>query len=312
MSLSIFAMIELYLKSYMSKQNNYWKHLVPPLSGSIRIADYCGPVFSILGSKSAAKKAIAGGRLLLNGKPAVTADFVKKGDLIELRGVGIQKIKKLDVDLNIVYEDDFLIVIQKPGGIAVNGNRYKTVENALSDFNRNNPLPDALPRPIAVHRIDVPTSGLVMLAKTKSALIQLSKAFQHNQVKKEYVAIVHGAPPQKGSIDSPIDGKDALTEFECLQTVRSRVFETLSLVKLLPQTGRTHQLRLHLKDQGHLIVGDKMYADGIRTILGKGLLLCAVGLRFIHPQHDEKIDIRINPPAKFEKLLQRENDRFSR
>lgn len=296
----------------MSAKNKYWRHEVPSMAKRLRIADYCGPVFAMLGSKSATKKAIGAGRLYLNGKVAITADFVKHGDLIELRGSGIQEVKKLDIDLPIVFEDDFLIIVNKPGGIAVNGNRYKTVENALAHVNRKNPQPDALPRPIAVHRIDVPTSGLVLLAKTKSSLIKLGEAFRHNQVKKEYLAIVHGKPVSSGIIKNPIQGKTALTEFELLQSVPSHIYKNFSLLKLQPRTGRTHQLRIHLKDKGHLIVGDKMYAEEKKTILGKGLLLCAVRLQFNHPEHGKALDVRIVPPPKFEKILQREKDRFGK
>ena len=109
--------------------------------------------------------------------------MLKNGDILKLQGLGIQKARSFDAELEVVYEDDWLIVINKPAGIAVNGNRNKTVENAIAGTAKRSKQADALPRPIAVHRIDVPTTGLVLVAKTKSALIQLSKAFQQNQVK---------------------------------------------------------------------------------------------------------------------------------
>ena len=294
----------------MKERKNYWRHEVGQIEGRTRIIDYCPEVFSILGSKSATKKAIAGERLMLNGKPAKFTDTVRRGDLIELTGSGVHKVKKYEIDLDIVYEDDFLIVVNKPGGIAVNGNRYKTVENAVADVNQSNPQTDALLRPVAVHRIDVPTNGLVMLAKTKTAQIKLGKAFQTNKVKKEYIAVVHGKPPAKGRIDEAIGEKRAITEFKNLQTVPSQVFEHLSLLRLRPVTGRTHQLRIHLNNRGHLIVGDKMYAEGRKTILGKGLLLCAAKLQFTHPETGAPVVVEIDPPAKFERVLRREKERF--
>ena len=290
--------------------NKLLQHRVPSVRKSIRVVDYCGGVFPALGSKSATKKAISAGRLFLNGEKAKTADFVKDGDLIELRGSLVRKVKKLDLDLPIIFEDAHFLVVNKPGGIAVNGNRYKTVENAVADLNRSNALPDALRRPMAAHRLDVPTSGLVLLAKTKSAQIKLNRIFQEKKIAKTYLAVVHEKPTGKGFIDTPIDGKKALTRYRVVRTVPSKLFGHLSLVKLYPVTGRTHQLRIHLKRIGHLIVGDKMYAEGKRTILGKGLLLCASSLQFRHPILNEEIDITIRPPQKFNRILDREADRF--
>ncbi|MCP3928931.1 MAG: RluA family pseudouridine synthase [Bacteroidetes bacterium] len=295
----------------MKKRNNKRIHKV--IDSRIMtpgIIEYAAKAFPILGSKSAVKKAIANGHLLINGKPANHSATITKGDILQLSGTGIRKVKKMEIPLEVVYEDDALIVINKPGGIAVNGNRNKTVENALADINKNNRQADALSRPIAVHRIDVPTTGLVILAKTKAALINLSKAFQENKVKKEYIAVVHGKPLDAGLIEEPIDGKRAITNFEKLYTVPSRVFDNLSLLKLQPVTGRTHQLRIHLKNMGHFIVGDKMYAEGKKTILGKGVLLCACKLHFPHPINGKPLTIQIDPPAKFEKILQRERERY--
>ena len=168
-----------------------------------------------------------------------------------------------------------------------------------------------MPNPVAVHRIDVPTKGLVLLAKTKSALIQLSKAFQNNQVKKTYWAVVHGKTEDNGRFNQAIQSKKAITDFETEKVVPSRIFKHLSLVKLSPITGRTHQLRIHLKDAGHLIVGDKQYAQGQKTILGKGLFLFAGGLVFEHPLSNKKIRVNLDLPNRFQKLLNREAQRFS-
>ena len=292
------------------RAKEYWRHKVSRIGKNTGIIGYSAGAFAILGSKSAVKKAISSGRLMLNGKIAKFSDVVKNGDLIELHGAGLQKAKKYDVDLEVAYEDDFLLVVNKPGGIAVNGNRNKTVENAFANINRNNPQADTLPRPVAIHRIDVPTSGLVMLAKTKTALIKLSRAFQQNEVKKEYVAVVHGKTPEQGMIDESIQGKTAVTKFETIQVVPSKMFQYLSSVRLQLLTGRTHQLRIHLKGKGHLIVGDKMYAEGQKTILGKGLLLCSCKLAFEHPETGKTVNVEIDPPAKFERILQREGGRF--
>ncbi len=284
-------------------------HIVPSAISRIRIADYCGNVFPLLGSKSATKKAIAARRLLLNGRPAKTGDFVQPGDHIVLKDSGVKSIKKYDIDLPIVYADDYLLLVNKPGGIAVNGNRYKTVENALADHNHDNPQPDALPRPVAVHRIDVPTCGLVLLAKTKTALIEMSRAFQQNKVDKTYIALIHGRPPSAMKITIPVDGKKAKTDLHLLRTVSSRVFGHLSMVELKPLTGRTHQLRIHLQEIGHPIVGDKQYNDN-KTIQGKGLFLCAKAIRFAHPLSGEALEVEATVPGKFDRVLNREEQRY--
>jgi len=296
----------------MSKPKKSWQHKVKNLKTKTRISDYCGQVFPILGSKSATKKAIAKERIFLNGKVASTADFLRNGDFIELKGTGIKAIKKLDVQIPIIYEDEYLMIVNKSGGIAVNGNRYKTVENAFAHHNQNNQQEDALPRPIAAHRIDVPTCGLVVLAKTKTAQIQLGKAFQNNQIKKTYIAIAHGTLAETGTFDQAIDDKNATTHFKVLKKVPSQSFGHLTKVELQPVTGRTHQLRIHLSNAGHPIVGDKMYLGEQKTILGKGVLLCASRLVFKHPITNEDLNIHTEPPAKFNRVLEREEARYKR
>jgi len=287
-----------------------WSITVKDVKKEMPIHIYCAKAFPILGSKTAAKKAIEKRQLSLNGKTAQLNQLVKNGDRLILKTPPRKKVKKIQVDLDVLFEDDHLIVVHKPAGIAVNGNRNHTVENVLADKNQNNPLPDALPQPVAAHRIDLPTIGIVLLAKTKSALIHLGKAFQNNKIKKEYIAVVHGKPPSKGKITHPIQHKKAETEFEVMETVPSKIFKHLSLVKMFPITGRTHQLRIHMQQEEHLIVGDKMYADGQKTILGKGLLLCARGITFQHPKTQKNINLQIDVPSKFLKLLQREKERF--
>ncbi len=156
----------------------------------------------------------------------------------------------------------------------------------------------------------MPTRGLVVLAKTKSALIKLSRAFQHRHVKKEYVALVHGKVPKSGTIVSPIEEKRSVTEYQLIEAAPSRVFGHLSLVRVFPVTGRTHQIRIHMKTQGHLVVGDKMYADRQKTILGKGLFLCARAIEFKHPVSGERVSLEIPIPKKFKRVLEREKDRY--
>ena len=284
-------------------------HQVRSIVPGTSLTDYCQKAFPLLGSRTAVKKAVADGRLLVNGKPALLHTLLKKGDRLQLKGPGLPKARKFDQELPVVWEDDHLIIVNKPGGIATNGDRVQTVENALAGKVPRPALPDALPRPIAVHRIDLPTKGLVLLAKTKSALVAMSQAFENSQVKKTYYAVVHGQPSQQGTFDAPIDGKTAVTHFKNLRSAPSRMYGHLSLLELKPVTGRTHQLRIHLQLAGHLIVGDKHYAKGQDTILGKGLFLCACQLTFQHPVTGDSVDVSIPPPSRFTKTLDREEAR---
>ncbi len=285
-------------------------HRVEHISPGTSLVDYCKNAFPLLGSKTAVKKAIATGRLLVNGEVAQFSTSLREGDSLELTGSGVSKARSFEKKLPVVFEDDHLLVINKPAGIAVNGNRIKTVENAVAGTEKPSSQPDALPRPVAVHRIDLPTKGLVVLAKTKEALIRMGKAFEENEVRKEYTAVVHGQPEEKGHIDQAIQGKPAVTEYRTVRTVPSRVYKHLALVKLHPITGRTHQLRIHMRQAGHLILGDKQYAAGQKTILGKGLFLCATQLSFLHPVTEKPVVLRVNPPRRFDKTLDREEERY--
>jgi len=287
-----------------------WEHKVSGINQPTRIVDYIGDVFEILGSRSAARKAISAGRVKINSEKVYPSDTIKNGDLISLTGTGIAKAKKFDFEIEQVYQDDHIIIINKPAGIAVNGNRNKTVENALAGVTSMSKLPDALPRPVAVHRIDVPTKCWVMLAKSKSALISLSNAFENNKIDKEYHAIVHGVPQQSGIIKKPVEGKKSETRYQLDRSVKSRNFTNLSLVRMKPITGRTHQLRIHMASIGHLIVGDRLYAKETTTILGKGLFLCASKIVFEHPETKEMKVVQIKLPNRFARLLEREEARF--
>lgn len=287
-----------------------WEHQVYGIKEPTRIVDYIGEAFAMLGSRSAARKAISANRVKLNNQKVYPSDTIKDGDLITLTGTGIAKPKKFDFEIQSVFEDEHLIIVNKPAGIAVNGDRNKTVENALAGVTQKSTLSDALPRPIAVHRLDVPTKGLVMLAKSKSALIELSNAFETNKVDKEYFAVVHGKPNPSGVISKPIEGKKSESRYQLDRIVPSRIFENLSMVKLKPVTGRTHQLRIHMASIGHLIVGDRLYAKETKTILGKGLFLAACKISFDHPETKKRVVVSIKPPTKFTRLMDREEERY--
>ena len=155
-------------------------------------------------------------------------------------------------------------------------------------------------RPQLAHRLDSATSGLILLAKTAKCLAEFGEMLKNKAIKKTYVAIVHGKIKQKGEVTSPINNKEALSDFIKIDGQVSSAFEYLSMINLYPRTGRTHQLRIHMKENNTPILGDRIYGDPANLLKGKGLFLSAVALEFFHPINGEKLKISIPPPKKFE------------
>lgn len=215
--------------------------------------------------------------------------------------------------MEVVFEDEFLAVVNKPSGIPVSGNQFKTAAQALPFNLKPSNRKDALLVPLPVHRIDASTSGLLVASKTAGAMVKLGRMFQQRQIEKTYMAVVVGSIALRGEITEPIEGKVARTTYERIALEQSLRNGHLSLVKLTPHTGRTHQLRIHMAHISHPIAGDKIYGEEGKTLLRKGLFLAAVGLKFQHPVlAEEHLDLRIEIPLKFEKLLKREKERWDK
>jgi 23S rRNA-/tRNA-specific pseudouridylate synthase len=135
----------------------------------------------------------------------------------------------------------------------------------------------------------------------------MGKQFQHKTIRKRYKAIVLGKlNKESGTIDTKIEGKESLTEYEVVKSTPSAKYGFLSLVDLYPVTGRTHQLRIHMAELGHPVIGDKYYTQKQEVLAGKGLMLCSDHVWFTHPITQEKMDIGIRIPNKFEKYMERE------
>lgn len=239
----------------------------------------------------------------MDGIIATTATFIKGGELIEFKGsIEASSKKVLHLDLEVIYEDDYLAVIHKPAGILVSGNSFKTIANALSENLIKSNQADAV-RPQPVHRLDYPTTGVLLIGKTSSSILALNQLFEKKSILKTYFAVAIGKMEEKGDITMPVDDKEAISEYEVLETVVSERFEFLNLVKLYPKTGRRHQLRKHLASIGNPILGDATYGIENLILKGKGLYLHAYSLEFIHPITKEKIKIEDKLPAKFGKLF---------
>lgn len=275
------------------------KHRIPEISEPIRLQEYAVGIFKTLPSRSGIKKAIKKQLILLNGKPANTGDWIEEGQVLELLAEELPKKKIFQLKLHVIFEDEFLAVIEKPSGYPTNGNYFKTIENALPYNLKTSEEKDALPYPIPVHRLDNPTSGLLIIAKTKNAQVKLNQAFEAKEIQKSYLAIVSGSMVSEGVFNSAIEGKKAETQFQLKETF-NKDEKTFSLVELFPTTGRTHQIRIHLSKNGNPIVGDETYGSSEKI---KGILLAAHSLKFQHPITKETLHFENNFPKKFQKFM---------
>ncbi|MFK7749136.1 MAG: RluA family pseudouridine synthase [Kordia sp.] len=284
-------------------------HIVPKLHAPVRMQEYDVANFDCIATKSTLKKSIKKQLVTVNEKTATTGMYVSENDIIKIYAEAtiVKKIFKLEIP--VIFEDDCIAIINKPAGFPTNGNYFKTIENALPNNLKPSAAIDVLNYPKPVHRLDNPTSGILIIAKTKSAQRDLYRQFESQQITKEYQAIVIGKTTDEGEIHSAVAEKKAYTKYKTLQTVSSLQNGHLSLVHLFPSTGRTHQLRIHLASIQHPIVGDPLYGKAEENYK-KGLFLCATSIQFTHPETKEKISFSINPPNKYANFLAREERRF--
>lgn len=277
-------------------------HIVPAITEKIRLQEYGVSIFTNITSRSRLKKAIKRGEILIDGEVAVTSHWILPGQKIELLQQEKKPKKIFRLNLDVTYEDSFLAVINKPKGYPTSGNFFKTIENALPFNLKVSEEKDALPFPLPVHRLDNPTSGLLLIAKTGSSLTKLNLAFQEKRITKIYLALVYGSCPESFIVTKEIEGKPSKTTFSIVRSFQKKG-EIFSLVEAYPETGRTHQIRIHLSNYGHPIVGDQVYGMENDIHLNKGLFLAAIGLNFGHPETGEELVFKIQPPQFFQKFL---------
>lgn len=268
-------------------------------------------------SRTRVKELVKDQNILVNGKVEKVSYKIQAGDKIE---VNIPAVKPLDVipeniPLDIVYEDDDVIVVNKPQGMVVHpapGHPDHTLVNALLYHTKVLAQSPEGFRPGIVHRIDKDTSGLLMIAKTAKARESLEDQLAHKTNKRLYWAIVHGNFAEKnGVIDAPIGrnpydrkkmavvetGKKAITHFKVLEQ-----FKDYSLIECQLETGRTHQIRVHLDYIGHPVAGDPLYGPR-KTLKGHGQFLHAKVLGFKHPSTGEWLEFSVEPPQIFQETL---------
>ncbi|QNM86004.1 RluA family pseudouridine synthase [Polaribacter pectinis] len=278
-------------------------HIAKKLEKPIRFQEYGVGIFKTIPTKSAIKKAIKKELVFIDGVLATTSKFISGGEKIELfESEKSSSFERLKLDIEVLFEDDFLAIIYKPAGILVSGNKFVTIANGLAQNLQKSNQQDAV-KPQPIHRLDYPTSGLLLIGKTSSSILELGILFKNKEISKTYFAITIGKMNSGGIINSPIDEKESITKYTVLQTVKSERFEFLNLVKLNPKTGRKHQLRKHLLSIVNPILGDKEhYLEG-KVLNGKGLYLHASTLEFVHPFTKKKILISKELPKKFTKIF---------
>ncbi|GJL78672.1 MAG: RNA pseudouridine synthase [Nitrospinaceae bacterium] len=282
-----------------------YQSCVPPRFDGVPIEKYFVARFSYQTEQEWVRQ-IEEGRITLNGKTAIPGVIVREQDKIITRA-GLRTEPPANRELRVIYSDKHLRIFNKAAPIPVHpSGRY--FKNSMTELLKD-VYPDEVPRP--VQRLDVGTTGVIVFARTRQAAGFLMHQFQGKSIVKEYRALVEGVPPQKiFSIDAPIgrvhgarrgvgedvaDAKPARTEVELIQSFKGR-----SLLKVVPRSGRTNQIRVHLASSGLPIVGDRFYGNGAKTDLP--LSLHAYKLRF--RCFDNLIDVTAACPAQFNAFLQ--------
>ena len=303
-------------------------HVVTEEESGLRL-DACIGVFSEELSRSAAAKLIDGGSVLVNGQAAKKKTAVFSGDIIEIDMPELKTSEALpeDIPLDVIYEDSDVIVINKPKGMVVHpaaGNYTGTLVNALL-FRCGDSLSGigGVLRPGIVHRIDKDTTGLLVVAKNDAAHRALAEELKYHGIEREYHALVTGGFKEaSGTIDLPIGrhptdrkkmavlkgsehAKDAVTHYEVLAD-----YGRFSYLKLKLETGRPHQIRVHMSHLGHPLLGDTVYGGGNTAFEKKhsglfhGQALHAKRLTFTHPTTGERMSFECPLPAEFAKLCE--------
>jgi len=288
---------------YNSNQILY-KHIVPDGVQNVRFRQYAQENFKLYyPTNKSIKKAIDHGLFYVNELKANTGNLINTGDIIILMEAEFDPGIIFPLDLEIIFEDEHFAIINKPSGINIHNQYKRNIVNALPHNIKKSQAEDALMRPMPVHRLDSVTSGLLIIAKTRSFQSKMGQMLEKRLIEKSYLAIVIGKLEGSGIFDKKVDDKEAETEYMYIEHCDSSRFGSLSLVKLLPKTGRTHQLRIHCADAGFPILGERLYATDMDNLRGKGLFLCAYKLEFEHPISKEKVFFSIYPPNKFLKYF---------
>lgn len=286
-----------------------------------RIDSYLPQVLDV--SRSKVSKMIKNEEILVNGKKTKNSYILKENDLVEVGEIKEEIMQALPekMDLDIIYEDDDVIVVNKPNGMVVHpavGNKSKTLVNGLLYHSKNLSTINGEFRPGIVHRIDAYTTGLLMVAKNDKAHKILAKELEEKKTTRKYIALVWGIiNTDTGTIDAPIgrdindrkkmavtdiNSKDAITHFKVIER-----YSNATSIELKLETGRTHQIRVHMNYIGYPVVNDPVY--GRRKLIDNtGQCLHAKTLGFIHPTTHEYMEFDSPLPPCFENILKQFKD----
>lgn len=272
-------------------------------------------------TRTAVKKLIEDGNIKVNNNIQKNSYKVRLNDIIEIDEPEVKDINihAQNIPIEVVYEDSDIIVVNKPKGLVVhpaNGNWDGTLVNAIMAICK-----DSLSgiggeiRPGIVHRLDKDTSGLLIVAKNDKSHIDLSQQIKDRKVRKVYYALVRGVVPEnEATINMPIgrstkdrkkmavvkDGKEAITHFKVIER-----YNKYTLLEVKIDTGRTHQIRVHLSQIGFPVIGDEVYSNGKNEFGVKGQLLHAKSLDFKHPVTNEEMHLEAELPEEFKKVLEK-------
>lgn len=283
-----------------------------PEGPPVRLDELVRACLDVYPTRAGARKACERGEIAVDGLLSESSRWVNPGEEVSwIEPVG-RLPKPLDRKIPVVWEDDWLAVVLKPAGLPTSGAHAQTLERTLPSNLRPSPLPDAMGVPRAVHRLDGQTSGLLIVAKSRSAHAALGQAFEQRTVTKRYRAIVVGRLEGEGSCDEEIDGRAARSRYVAVSHDRSLHADWSTTVDLVPETGRTHQLRRHLAALGHPVLGDTRYGQPGTILFGKGLFLFAQHVAFDHPVTGERIALTAEEPEKFAGYRRREAERWER
>ncbi len=287
---------------------------VPRALGGLRLDQALARMFPQY-SRNRLQVWLAAGHIRLDGARGEARQAVRGGERVELAPPPAPDAapRAQRMPLAIVFEDDALIVIDKPAGLVVHPGAGVPDRTLMNGLLAHCPALAGVPRAGIVHRLDKDTSGLLVVAKTVEAQASLVRQLESRSMRRVYLAVVQGDPPTSGLIDAPVGrdtrartrmavtrrGKDALTRYRVLER-----YGHAALVECRLESGRTHQIRVHFQHIRHPLVGDNVYRRGTRHgIAFPRQALHAVELSLEHPRSGKTMTWRAEPPADFQKLL---------
>lgn len=277
-----------------------FNHTVPDrLDQKVRLSTYLIGEVPYLETGQSVKKAIKRGQIFLNGSLGYSGDWVHGGDYIEFK-MDYSEPVSVDVAYEVVYVDEHIIIVNKPPGVVSSGNVKTSLQNALKMYPES-AEEGSLLYPHLVHRLDGPTCGLIIGARTIHARRQIGAMIENRELVKHYALIAEGhIDTNTKHLKSVINEKIAHTEL--LEVDHLETKDPTSFVRVRLHTGRTHQIRIHFQEISHPIVGDTIYnREGLA--FGRGLFLIADKLMFDHPITQKPLDIKIDLHKKFDKYI---------